>query len=102
MTARWRAGRAEWLQLHGWSMAPALRHGDWLKVAPLDGAPRPGEVVAFLRNGRIVAHRVISADGARVITRGDSVGCADAPTPTGELLGRIVEVKKRSFWRRAA
>src|SRR5438445_13712908 len=31
--------------VEGRSMEPALRDGDWLIVAPLGGAPSPGEIV---------------------------------------------------------
>jgi signal peptidase len=94
---RLRGGRTEWIQLSGWSMAPALRDGDWLKIAP--GTPSVGETVVFARGGELVAHRLIAVRDGLAITRGDDAAGDDAPIAVSELLGRVVEVK-RSWWHR--
>jgi phage repressor protein C with HTH and peptisase S24 domain len=94
LTARWRSGRTEWLELHGWSMAPSLRHGDWLKVAPLSDVPETGELVTFQRGERLVVHRLVRVEGSQVITRGDAVATDDAPIALEDLLGRVVEVRR--------
>jgi hypothetical protein len=78
-------------------MAPSLNDGDWLRVAP--GPAEPGEVVAYLRSGRLVAHRLQRFDEVgRAVTRGDALAHDDPPVD--ELLGRVVAVRRCSRLRR--
>jgi hypothetical protein len=78
-------------------MAPALGDGDWLKLAP--GRAQPGELVAYLRAGELVVHRLVRFDDAgRAVTRGDAIAAEDPPVD--ELLGRVIAVQRASRLRR--
>ena len=81
------------MRLVGASMEPALRDGDWLKLQP--GPAQPGDVVAYLREGELVTHRLRRFDEAgRAVTRGDALTMEDPPVM--ELLGRVVAVRRVS------
>ena len=97
LEARWRAGDQAWITLRGWSLAPALRDGDQLRVMPL-GAPRPGDLVVAQRHGFLVTHRLVGVDGALAITQGDACAAPDPPLATEALLGRVVAVRRRGLW----
>jgi hypothetical protein len=78
--------------VRGDCMAPRLRDGDLVAVAP---ARRywPGDVVAFhTPQGRIAMHRLLGyrllAGRLACVTRGDLCSDADRPLAPGQLLGR--------------
>jgi hypothetical protein len=81
-----------WVIHRGWSMAPALRDGDRLRVEPLAAEPTPGEIVLVRRGAVLVAHRLIALADGRAITRGDACPDDDPPVPAAMLCGRVVEV----------
>jgi signal peptidase I len=94
-----RSGGTVTLRVFGGSMWPWLRSGDAISVGR-DAAARihPGEVVLFVREGRLFAHRVIrkiACDGRAVlITKGDALPRVDAPLEPAELLGRVFRVRR--------
>jgi hypothetical protein len=95
LEARWRAGADAELTLVGWSMAPALRDGDRLRVASLLGVtPAPGEIVVARRGERLVTHRLVSLAGGLAVTRGDGCHADDPALDAALLLGRVVEVRR--------
>lgn len=81
------------LGVAGSSMLPAIRPRDVLLVraCPAERV-RVGEVVVFLRGGRLFSHRVIARTGERLVTRGDAVPDADPPVEPHELLGCVRRV----------
>lgn len=89
------------LRTTGASMLPAVWPGDVLSVrrhAVEDALP--GDIVLFVREGRLVAHRVvqrtIGKNGIQWVTRGDSVDGNDAPIPSHALLGRVTTIERGS------
>ncbi len=82
----------------GWSMAPFIKDGDVITVAPLGGvAPRSGDVVAFLRpdSETLVVHRVVGRKGKAAIIRGDAVaGVPDGLIPAESILGRVSGIER--------
>lgn len=104
LRARWRAGAEAELVLRGGSMAPAIRPGDRLRVAPLHAGELPalGEVVVTARGGTLVAHRVAAVSAGAVITRGDAARAPDLPVAPDEVLGRVVAVRRAPLSRRLA
>lgn len=85
------------LRAYGSSMRPHLRPGDWLllrRESPL--RVLSGDVVAFLRQGRIYIHRVVRKQSGRcgpvLITRGDALTQCDSPVTAAELLGRVLAI----------
>ena len=95
------------LRVFGGSMQPAIHPRDIVVVAGcrIDDL-RPRDVVLFVRDGRLVAHRLIEVGiraGRRVlVTRGDAIWTADAPVDAGDLLGRVVAVGRRGVFRAPA
>ncbi|MBI3667923.1 MAG: S24/S26 family peptidase [Acidobacteria bacterium] len=90
------------LQVKGSSMLPSMWPGDILRIRsihPQDGAwARPGDIVVFHREGRLITHRVVETSShpgaAYWITRGDRHTKADPPVSPDELLGRVVAIQR--------
>jgi hypothetical protein len=86
-----KTGRELRARFGGSSMEPALPSGT--EVALRCGETgAPGEVIAFLADGRLVVHRVVAraADGSWILTRGDARALPDAPILDPEaVLGRV-------------
>jgi signal peptidase I len=92
------------LRALGGSMKPAIHPHDVLVVSGCRADDlRPRDVVLFVRDGRLVAHRLIDVGlraGRRVlVTRGDALWTADAPIDAGDLLGRVVSIGRRGVFR---
>lgn len=88
----------------GWSMAPFIRDGDVITVAPL-GQDRAaiGEVLAFVRPdvGSLVVHRVVARRGTAVVLQGDAVPeYPDGVIPSQNIVGRVKRIERngRSVW----
>jgi phage repressor protein C with HTH and peptisase S24 domain len=76
-------------------MEPAFLDGDLVTIAPLaSGRVRGGDVVLARIGERLVAHRVVSVEGARALLRGDASPRIDT-VALESLLGRVVEVRRR-------
>lgn len=75
------------------SMTPAIPQGSMLLVKPAPGEEiQPGDVIAFERDGTVVAHRVtsIQRDERTFTTKGDANSQEDfLPVPFEELVGRV-------------
>src|SRR4030095_11685332 len=89
------------------SMQPAIHPRDILLICRCRADDlRPHNVVLFLRDGRLIAHRLLDVGiraGRRVlVTRGDAIWAADAPVDAGDLLGRVVAVGRRGVFRAPA
>jgi hypothetical protein len=80
------------LRVAGGCMVPHLDDGATVAVAPARWY-WPGDVVACLAAGRIVAHRVIGyrpkAGQFLVMTQADSAATPDSPVPLDRVLGRL-------------
>jgi signal peptidase I len=82
------------LSVTGGSMAPAVRPGDTIVVQSCGiGEVSIGEIVVFMRDARLVAHRVKAcvrhSEELHLVTCGDRLRKADAPVAGSELLGRV-------------
>jgi hypothetical protein len=93
------AGAPVRLRVAGISMLPTLWPGDWVSLLPARAADlRPGDVIAFTRDGRVIVHRVVSqaqgATGPAWITRGDGQNHADLPMLPAELLGIVTSFRR--------
>jgi hypothetical protein len=82
------------LRARGGSMRPALHDRDVVTLAPLQGVPRPGTVVAARRAGQLYLHRVVSASAEAAWLRGDACSRGDGPFAPAELLGAAVAVER--------
>jgi hypothetical protein len=98
------------LKVAGASMLPAVWPGDELCVRQCDFAGlQPGQIVLYLRDGTLTAHRIMRIAGDHLIARGDSLPCCDLPVKADEVVGKVVSVLRhgcsihpgQSFWQRA-
>lgn len=75
------------------SMSPAIPQGSMVLVKPMDWSSiQPGDVIAFEREGTVVAHRVktVQTEERSFITKGDANAQEDfIPVPFEELIGRV-------------
>jgi hypothetical protein len=88
----WRkTGRELRARFGGSSMAPALPPGTELLLR-CGEAGAPGDVIAFMADGRVLVHRVVAraADGSWTLTRGDARVLPDVPIRDPEaVVGRV-------------
>lgn len=78
------------LKVTGSSMLPAILPGDVLKIRRhLPNELRPGQIILYTRNGRLIAHRIISVSGNFLITRGDVLQSVDPPVRESEVIGSV-------------
>jgi len=94
-----RAGNEVRVRVAGSGMFPALGPGDELLVRALALAgPSPGDLLMFVRNGRLCTHRLIDqldhAGAARLITRGDAAPQCDPPVAPSEILGTVASITR--------
>jgi hypothetical protein len=91
-----RVGLPVRFRANGASMAPAIRDGDLLIVAPIAGQEiRRGEVVLFESERGPTAHRVIERASASLRTRGDAPGSQEEHVTLDQVLGRVQEVSRQ-------
>jgi signal peptidase I len=91
------------LRVVGSSMLPSLWPGDVLTVRPrLIAEVRHGDVAVFVRDDRLIAHRVIAHRGSHVVTQGDTVTSPDAPVSQAELIGIAVRLVRCGKARRVS
>jgi signal peptidase I len=84
-------------QAKGFSMAPFIRDGDVLTLAPAGGKPpRAGDIVAYLdpSDGKVAVHRVISFRRGEAVIKGDNVPAPDGTFPEGSILGFVRRVER--------
>ena len=89
-----RTGRELRARFGGSSMEPALPAGTELQLR-CGETGGPGEVIAFVADGRLVVHRVVAraVDGSWTLTRGDARVLPDAPILEPEaIVGRVAGV----------
>ena len=89
-------GLPVWLVARGGSMAPTIRSGAQVLVAPRGAGDvvQPGDIVfAAPRDSTPVIHRVRSVADDRAILRGDALDYDDAPVDDSEIVGRVTHVR---------
>lgn len=99
------------LKVTGASMLPAVWPGDILVVERQNSAEvQPGQIVLCLRDGGLMAHRMVRRSGEHLVTRGDSLLHSDPPAHGSEVVGRVTCILRhgrrispeQSFWQRFA
>ena len=93
----WKSGRRELVcRFGGTSMRPAIAPGAEVRLLCGEGAAAPGDVVAFVDEGRVIVHRVVAAlPGGALVTRGDARLLPDRLLRgAGQVLGRVVAVRR--------
>ena len=97
------------LKVTGASMIPSIWPGDVITVRHDAASLRPGQIVLYSREGRLVAHRITRVQGDLLSTRGDSVPSDDPPIHASDIVGQVISVARnghrvhlnQSSWRRA-
>jgi hypothetical protein len=80
-------------------MLPSIWPGDTLMVERANfRTVFEGEIVLFVRESRLFAHRVTASshrDGSlQLVTRGDAMPTSDAPISDVELLGKVARIER--------
>jgi len=92
--ARLRAGHPTELRVGGRSMEPFLAAGQRVLLEPCpDDALKRGDVAAFVRDGRLILHRIVAvdADAGMATLKGDNAAAAEV-VATAEIMGRATAV----------
>jgi signal peptidase len=78
------------LRAQGSSMLPAVRPGDVLVVRrePLERV-QSGDLVLYVRDQRLFAHRVVDVRDGNVLAKGDCLEQPDPPVAAAQVLGRV-------------
>ena len=90
-------GRPVRFRAGGFSMFPLIHDGDVLTVQPpRQGDLMPGDIAVVRRpgDGRILVHRIVSAGGFGIVTRGDAAVRADGFIPHSSVLGLLASVER--------
>lgn len=73
------------------SMEPTIGVGDMVVVDMDDRSLEVGDVAAYVLEGRVVVHRVVSASGGVYITKGDALDEADSWIVSKEMVvGKVI------------
>lgn len=88
-----------YLPVTGTSMLPFIQAGDYVLVSHGERRIGCGDIVVFRKEGELIAHRVIGIDpsaqtGPAVYTRGDNSSLPDPLLNPGDILGRVVALKR--------
>jgi signal peptidase I len=94
-----RAGNEVRVRVAGSSMVPTLWPGDELTVRAMALAePSRGDLLLFVRDGRLCTHRLIDrldrAGATQLITRGDAASEYDPPIAASEVLGTVASIER--------
>ncbi len=72
------------------SMTPAINMGDMVITGPLNGPfngeVKPSSIITYQRGEELVTHRVISIEGATLVTKGDAV---EDPDPWSVTISEV-------------
>lgn len=88
------------LCVYGASMYPTIRDGDVVQVRPVEpGEIGIGDIFLFRNSGRLFVHRLVAksrqGDRLLLIAKGDANPRPDKQVRGGDVLGKIVEVRRR-------
>ncbi len=91
------------LRVTGSSMLPSIWPGDvlWFRRCGPDDA-KPGDVVLFTRDARLVAHRLVARTGECLVTQGDGLAAPDPLLHPDQLVGRACRILRRGRMLRPA
>ena len=87
------AGEPTWLPVRGRSMRPLLSRGTRILVASASRI-RPGDLLAYEREGAIVCHRVLGRRGHALLTRADHLGAEAERVMPAQVVGIVVALER--------
>jgi hypothetical protein len=86
-----------WVREASPSMLPLIRPGDEVRLAPLDSRRiTRGMLIVYLRDGRLILHRVIAFNGDGVVAKGDALVSPDPPVAWDQVVARVVALRSAS------
>jgi signal peptidase I len=94
------AGLPVKVKANGFSMTPVIRNGVVLTLQRIDpGRLKAGDIVAFLNDGTIYIHRLLSIDTVsdRLLTKGDNLEYSDKLLTTEEIIAIITHIDEQSL-----
>lgn len=95
-------GAQNLIPILGRSMLPLIQTGDEVLVEHGHANIRRGDVIIFLHQEKMVAHRLlrICEDGSitTFIAKGDNVSYIDPPVSVSQVVGRILKIKRGNRW----
>ena len=103
VAARLTAGETCVLVVRTGSMAPLLRPGDAIRVAPLAGqSPRQGAVLMVRHGNFLLTHRLVGWPGGdgHLLLQGDACLRPDRPVAADAVLGVVVARRRGGRWQR--
>lgn len=101
--AKWtQVGEQHLIPIIGRSMLPLIQPGDQVLIQHGSADLRRGDVVAFLQQDKIVAHRLLhirkSDPITTYITKGDNASYFDSPVNASQVVGRVLKIKRGDRW----
>ncbi len=88
-----RMGRQPRMRMVTGSMQPLIQIGDQLLIEPLPKNIHRGDVVIYRHREQLIAHRLVSIEGERLILKGDNVYHFDPPLPREKIIGRVLGIE---------
>jgi hypothetical protein len=96
-----RSGKTIESEISGTSMGSTLPSGSRIRIQPLPAAEyQAGQIVAFVREDTIFAHRIVYRTRQGVLTRGDTHVLCDFPVAMTAVLGAVTEWSQTGEWHR--
>ena len=71
------------------SMEPALNKND-LIIYSQQQEYKTGDIVCFIQNSRLTAHRIVAVNGENIVTKGDNSTQNDVAVTSNQILGEVV------------
>ena len=94
------AGEQHLIPIIGSSMLPLIQPGDQALVRHGHANVRRGDVIVFLQQEKMVAHRLLRIYNhgpvTTFITKGDNVPYLDSPVNASKVVGRVLKIKRDS------
>lgn len=86
-------GRKVEIEVAGMSMAPLIRKGDKIIIAPaVESALSRHDIAVVRTDGKLLAHRVVSVAPLR--TKGDLADAEDPAWPADSVIGVVIGVRR--------
>lgn len=89
------------LRIASRSMVPTLRPGDEIVVEPVPiEALRTGDLILFRHQGLLICHRLVevSEHSGTLLARGDATSSAGQQIAPDQVVGKVVNIRKRTVW----
>ncbi len=89
------------LRIASRSMVPTLRPGDEIVVEPVSvEALRTGDVILFELKGQLICHRLVEMPEcpSALLTRGDAASSGGLWIGRDQVLGKVVNIRRRTVW----